>query len=406
MMKRRRNPSFLPKARESFVGRFKVGAVACLVGISLSTSALAQDRGTVRIESSGATALVSGFERVRQIRELASGDLLVLDGRNATPLLVDLETGTSRAVSRVGDGPGEFRQPSSLIALSGDSTAVVDLHRWVVLDGARPVATLRAWLAGVYPAQLKGVDRSGRVLEIRPEKYGVQLGTRVTPTHRNAATLLALVHRRASVDNGSAVAGIVDTIAQLRGAFRGVRRHTKPSRPGRPAITYELVQELATDDQAILFPDGWIAIAYSDPYRVEWRGPNGQRVGGARLPITRVRVDEFQKRATIVRGWPADSTLFASGDYPPWPDVLPPFLPEALLPSPDGSLVIRRTPDGRLPQTAYDLVSRRGAFTGRIVLKSNKRLVAFGRNAVYVVSRDGDGIETVERHDWPPRQAK
>lgn len=376
---------------------FALGAVAFLM--VASPPVLAQS-GSPTIELSSAIAVISGFERVRQVRELEDGTLLVLDGKRATPLLVDFEGGTNRAISRVGDGPGEFRQPSALIALRGDSTAVVDLNRWVILDGDRPVATLRAWLAGMYPPMVNGVDEYGRVLEVKPEKYGVQSGTRVTPTHRNAATMLVLLHRRATADGGQVVAGGPDTIGRLRGAFRGVRRHRVPGRAGVPPITYELVQELATDDQATLFPDGWLAIAHADPYRVEWRDRNGRRLTGAPLPFERVRVDDFQKRATIARGFPNDSSMFSSKDFPPWPDVLPPFLPEALLRSPDGSLVIRRTPDGRRSQTTYDVVNRQGVLTHKLVLKANSWLVGFGKKSAYVVRRDEDGIQTIERYQW------
>jgi len=345
--------------------------------------------------------VLSGFDRIHQVRELPDGQLLVTSRRSDTPLLVDLRAGTSRAVARAGDGPGEFRQPSALLALKDDSTLVVDLRRWVILHGSRPVVTVQAWLAGAYPPAISGIDEYGRVLEIKPATYGAQAGTRVTPTVRNATSLLVLLHHRAPTNSGNAVSGVIDTLARVAGAFRGIRRHTR-SRVNGPAVTYELAQELAGDDQALLFQDGWVAIVYASPYRVEWYAPDGRRAAEALLPFEKVAVDAFQKRAFIARSWPQDPTLFSPNDFPPWPDVLPPFLPGALLPAPDGRLVILRTPDGRRPGTMYDLIDRRGILTARLLLEENERLAGFGSNAVYVVSRGEDDVESIKRHPWPP----
>ena len=94
-------------------------------------------------------AVLSGFDAIHQVLGLSNGTLLVTGTRSETPWVVDLRRGTSEPVSRSGDGPGKFRQLSSSVSAGADSSVVVDMNRRSVLDGAQPVLTLRAWLAGV-----------------------------------------------------------------------------------------------------------------------------------------------------------------------------------------------------------------------------------------------------------------
>ncbi len=390
-------------AHQPVVPRHGAVATAAFIVLLMEAASVVLAQDSISAWRLGSpTASMSGFEDVRTVRELANGTVVVTSGRTAAPVVAHLERGVSSAISREGDGPGEFRQPSTIWALLGDSSLVLDLRRWVVLIGDQPTATLRSWLAGVYPPRIRGFDRLGRVLEVKPAAYGAQPGTRVAPTHRNATSLVALLHRRAPVASGEAVTGRPDTLVRLRGAYRGVRRIHK-SLPGFSNVTYELVQDLSADDQAVLFQDGWVAIAYADPYRVDWYDPSGRKTTGGPLPFERVPVDLTQKRAALARSWPSDPNLFKPEDYPPWPEVLPPFLVDAILPAPDGSLLIRRTPDAYRPGTRYDIVSRQGVLVGRLLLRANEWIVGFGQASAYVIRETADGLQFIERYSWPPR---
>jgi hypothetical protein len=345
--------------------------------------------------------LEDGLDQVRQVRELEDGTLLVLSSRSKVPLHADYATGLVNEVSREGAGPGEFRQPHALMALPGDSSLVCDADRCVILVGTRPVSTRRTWLVHAYGPRFEGADRHGRILEVRPSKYGTQPGTRLYPYHHIAESLAILIHHRAPTGSADAVTARVDTTAHVRGAFRGAKYHVRGSYRG-VGVRYGLISLLTGEEQATLFLDGWIAVAYAEPYRVDWITPDGRRIPGAPLPFVEVPVDDVQRKAAVARDFPRSPTLFAPEDYPHWPKVLPPFSDKALLAMPDGRVAIRRQVDARDPATVYDLVDRQGRLTAKLRLKPNENVAGFGRGAVYVIRKDREDLEWIERYSWPP----
>jgi hypothetical protein len=329
------------------------------------------------------------------------GSILILSSRSKVPLHADYRSGAVSDVSREGRGPGEFRQPHGLFALPGDSSIVVDGDRWIILVGTRPVGTQRTWMLHAYGPQLAGADALGRILEIRPSKYGTQPGVQLYPYHHTAESLAVLAHRRTGAEGPAAVHSVVDTIDRITGAFRGARYHVRGTYRGA-GVRYLLISVLTGEEQALLFLDGWIAIAYAEPYRVEWITPDGRRVVGGPLPFVEVAVDDAQKRAAVARDFSRDPTFFAPDDYPHWPRFLPPFANDALIAMPDGRLAIRRQVAARNPATVYDLVDRQGRLSATLGLAANERVAGFGGSSVYVVRQDRDELEWIERYAWPP----
>jgi hypothetical protein len=78
-----------------------------------------------------------------------------------------------------------------------------------------------------------------------------------------------------------------------------------------------------------------------------------------------------------------------------------PFLPGALQASAAGDLWIRRTPTAGRPETVYDVITRRGVTSGRLTLRENAQVAAIGRDAIYVIVTDDDGIQRLRRHPLP-----
>jgi hypothetical protein len=222
----------------------------------------------------------------------------------------------------------------------------------------------------------------------------------------SAESLLVIIrHRlplgRQNVDPSATLrlADRVDTIGRVRGAGRGQTLVWRDAPP--PPSQWLLENPLAAEDQAVLFRDGWVAVAFGDPYRVEWITPAGSRVRTRPLAIERVEVDDRMKRAIIAWRWPMVKPPFSPNELPPWPALLPPFLNAALLTAPDGSLVIRRAYNPLAPRTLYDVVDRAGELNRRISLPENDRIVGFGTRSVYTVTKDTDGVERLQRHPWP-----
>ena len=157
-------------------------------------------------------------------------------------------------------------------------------------------------------------------------------------------------------------------------------------------------------EQGILFADGWIAIARLDPYRVEWRTPDGRMVRGPQLTADLPRMDDREKQAFVEREAKATGRPARPIDQiPVWWTTVPPFegSRDALLAEPGGRLVIRRTPTAANPEARYDINDRNGVLTERVTMPANHRAVGFGTKSVYVAVTDDDGIQRLERHAWP-----
>lgn len=337
------------------------------------------------------------FLDVAAVRELQDGSTLVIDWSDRTLNIVGWSPVSARTIGRTGDGPGEYRAPRLLLALGNDSTLVPDWQngKWHVAHRDRLVSAVdrsqpmpRDW--GTI---LSGTDTLGHMLVLLGTRFPDEVRARGPGINAYAESLVVV-----RVNRGS---GKADSIAYVRGGFRGVARTSKTVAGG--VIHYTLINPLAVGDQAVLFPDGWIAVAYASPYRVEWRSPGGGIVRGEPLPDTKVPVDERVKAQVIADQWPPSPSTpkWRPDEFPGWPAVLPPFLKDALLALPDGRLAVRTTTVGAGKPVRYDIVDRQGRLSGVLQLKSSERLVGVGKGAVYSVVTDTDGSEILRRHRWP-----
>ncbi|HLA89094.1 MAG TPA: hypothetical protein VJL28_01530 [Gemmatimonadaceae bacterium] len=330
---------------------------------------------------------------------------MLVAGAGYLPLAVgDFRSREVEPVGREGDGPGEYREVTRIHALGGDSTLVEDRRRlrWIILDGSRAVATLATWAQGARGPTVAAVDGRGRVLELRASRYGEAAGVPVMQYAANAESLLVLIHRDViAAMSGRAARSEPDTVARLRGRFRGLRVARRGTYRDAP-LFFELHNPLGVEEQAMLFPDGWLALALFDPYRVDWITPEGRRLAGRPLPFTPTIVDDRQMRHAIVMWGPGGrQSVFGPTDFPNWPDNLPPFHNDALVAAPDGRLLIQRTSNALEPFTLYDIVDRAGELNGRLKLAANERIIGFGVRSVYVLVITDDDTQRLRRHPWP-----
>lgn len=356
----------------------------------------AQQARRIALRAPDAVAAVE-FTRVTSVRELRDGSLLVADQAEGRLVLVRWGSAEVTAIGRAGNGPGEYRAVGWLYALAGDSTLFTDsyLGRWLLLDGPSIVATVgeQRTLNRLLGGQLSGADEFGHVLGVRGEVFS----GRAPRTRETADSLLLLLAGRA--------AQRVDTIARLKGRGGG-GFHVGQREGGRPAFIVT-ANPLSSEDQALLFRDGWMAVARTEPYRVDWRAPDGRCVRGAPLPFTAVRVNDRERCAAMERVLPSGGSCDPSS-LPGWPETVPPFpspwlqrLAPALLAAPDGRLVIARTPTVTSPRRQYDVVDRTSRLVGVISMSSNETLIGFGARSVYTLSTDDLGVQTLRRHPWP-----
>jgi hypothetical protein len=337
----------------------------------------------------------SDFSGVVSVRELGSGELLVADGADNMLYVLSTDLKSRRSLGRQGSGPLEYRSPRFLFELAGDSTLVPDgaNRRWLIAKSRALVSTVAASHEALRSigANLIGADTSGHVAATRRTGVRVRVG---------GATVESLLVVRGQRKNGR-----VDTIARLRGRPVDSRELDK-SRSTNPMIATALGVPLETSEQALLFADGWLAIARLDPYRVEWIAPTGTRVASPAIRYRPIVVDSREKAAHFARVNAQARPRGAAGPVAErpgtlWPDEASPFADEALRAAPNGELLVRRRAHSTDPVSRYDVISRSGGVRATLVLPINARVVGYGNGALYVAVSDDDGLDALFRHAWP-----
>ena len=365
-------------------------ASAGLVGAAFPGSAQSAPARPISLAAPNAT-LNAEFSFISAVRELADGRVLVVDRAEKKLVVADWLKRDVTPVGRNGSGPGEYLQPSTLLSLGGDSTLLPDLRngRWLLLGGAAIIATVGpdspALRAGARSPL--GADRSGHVL----------LTMAIGGTARREATMPRLDSTQ--LVRVARTTGDADTLAMLKARPTTI----KIEGPADKATAISVrMNPLATGELAILFPDGWIAIARLEPYRIDWIAPDGKRIAGAPLPFERVRLDEREQRDYLNRQAVRNGTEVQDPrSYPDWPQFIPPFLPDALLAAPDGRLWIKRPASSANLNPPYDVIDRQGGLVARVAVDKDVVVVGFGRGVVFTSTTDENGLQKLQRRPFP-----
>lgn len=396
-----------------------IGGAGCalvMLGIAWSPELAAQEQElpVIRLPPAEAVFPNKRFSWIKSVRELSDGRLLVSDQIERALYVVDFQSGGIRTIGTIGEGPGEYQWPGFLYALAGDSTLFTDesRHKWFLMVGDSIVGILER--DAMTPVLLRvgsplGADRSGRVLVVE----GFAHAPGVPPIGRTQADSVRILRSTGRVVNSRAgiEAGRFDTIAELGGqGLAGVLVE-------RGLTPLQGISQLATEGLAWLFGDGWIAVAHPEPYRVDWRTPDGRWILGPRLPFTPVEVTRDEKcfrlsRVTLYTECRLDQFSVK------WPKHMPAFLRErlrttapsgtALRPAPGGMLLVLRTPTLEAPGNRYDVIDRTGALRGVFRLPVDQTIVGFGPSSLYVVRRNAVDLQTLSRHPWrlgPPPES-
>lgn len=242
------------------------------------------------------------FSDLTTIRELSDGRVLMFDRKEERLVVGDFPSGSVHDVARKGQGPAEFEFIRTLLPLAGDTTIAADMtRRWLILVGDSVVRKLLPEHPALQRTMLEplGADQNAHVL------------SRIFPGSLRGpaeSTLVILVHR---------VSGDVDTIAQLSVEGRRGRVSTVTTPGLGRGISVRRVP-LQAGESPLLFFDGWVAIVRLNPYRVDWRAPDGRWTLGRPLPVRSVRLTGSEKAAYVARNpWSRNAS--------DWPAELPPF---------------------------------------------------------------------------------
>jgi hypothetical protein len=330
---------------------------------------------------------VAEFGGVAGVTELHDGTLVVADHADRR-IVVLAPDGSRRTYDASGDGPAEFRVALPMHLIHRDTAAMfVGRSRWLAVTRASmtalsavPVAT-GTWVIGA--------DTVGRLLV-----EGTTSRTTDQPGPQRPYTPLTLVSRRSGA--------LAQSVGDIAGA-RVVRRRLA----GAAGVTsvVNLRAPLDAVEEARLAPDGWVAIARASPFRIDWLAPTGTRTLGAPIGVPSVRVSAAHRRAVIDGGRTAGPTTTAF-DTTLFPAVLPPFEPGALAIAPSGDAIIRLSVPPGVASVPHLVVDRRGRAVACWALPASERIVGRGRSAVYVVTTDADGLQSLFRRPWPARRQR
>lgn len=372
---------------QTYLGPFFPGLrVTCL--FTIATTSRAQEVPTWSVVNLEAKYERS-FDHILGAVELSDGRLIVLDDGL---FIVNLRQGMSVRISRYGDGPGEYRAPYRLLALRGDTTGYLDAARPRQLLFILPTGELRGSFAnrvGENASQPQGADAAGGIYTQHRRRGG-------PPASRDSSDVV----------RWDRIAARFDTVARLRHLMIA---HGPASSTGRPPPFF-------TFEQWSVNPDGRVAVVSVAPYRVTFFNPDRTVTVGPVIDVEQVRVTELHRmawldeesqpiralvsymggpRTWILKRRSPDEIRVAS-----WPEVLPPFRPDAVGYAPDGMLWIKRnTSDPSVP--TFDIIDRAGKRAGRIVLPKGLRLLTHGKDGVYLVREDADGLQYLELYGLP-----
>jgi hypothetical protein len=193
-----------------------------------------------RTLASPETEFATPFTQIAGVRELRDGRVILIDERDRVVQLLDLASGTATTIGRQGSGPGEYRLPIAIFALSGDSTGPIYAsgvpwsNRGGVFQSLDSVPLLR-WSRGT-----SRIDTLGYIG--RPKGFAK---------------------------------------SSMRGRAHVIR--VGPSVPFTPI------------DQFAVSMDGRVAIVDADDYRITWSDLDGRRTRTAPIAHSPLRVTEAHK---------------------------------------------------------------------------------------------------------------
>jgi hypothetical protein len=355
---------------------------ACVTAIGTQTPAPRQLRPAT-------DSLPEEFNRIVGVRELPDGRVLVSDPGDRRLVVVDFKTKTVQQIGREGRGPGEYGLPTQFYPLAGDSILMPDVlnGRWLILQGSAIVRTVPPDDPVVSATRngFRGADARGHILAT-----GVILPTRTQVLGKGDSTALILVDRST---------GIADTITRLRVAPTTVK--VDVDKGGKVSQMRWFPPILSVGEETLIFPDGWIAVARLEPYRIEWRSPDGSWIRPPPIELTEPRMNDRQKQVYLDRRSRATGKPAVRPSDDSWPATIPPFQSRPMIPLPDGRVLILRTPTADVSGNRYEVVDRTGRRLAIVDLPETERILAVGTRGAYVVTTDEDGIQRIRRHPWP-----
>ena len=305
------------------------------------------------------------FSRIRGVRELSDGSVLIADQTEIAVYRIRFETGERVQIGREGAGPHEYDSPTGLYALPGDSSLLKDTR-----NGRLAVLSPDGVSGESYPIRGNGFSRIFAQSDT--------VGNLFWPEDRSLILRL---------DRGT---GRIDTVTTL-----------EPQDTFMDNGRTRTVAFSVSDWWAVTW-DGRVAVARHTPYRVDWYGLDGSETRGPAVvyepfPVRRRERRQWDERprSSMALGGSSSGGRAA----PPkdrFPDHLPPFEWRQVHTTPEGEAwVLRQQPAGTT-RSLFDVFDATGTRVRQVRLPEGRDVVGFGRGTLYVTREDDDGLLWLE----------
>lgn len=347
------------------------------------------------------------FSFVSGAVEIKGGRLIVIDGLETQLFVIDFAKGTRTSLGRQGSGPGEYRIPSGVFRMRGDTI-------WTLDAGQMRIAAFNPDLTPgtAFPFLMFDQQNSSA------------LSAPFFNDDRGRLYAASMVIQGARTSTGGSMqfpesVGVVRMDARDKTARSEIARVRFPV-SGKPemqvsgtSIKYKMAfPGLVASDVWAAFPDGRVVIVRGASYTVEFIGADGKHSAPTRVAYERIKVTDEDKKAEMDdakrlaaeqlkaarKAMPANMTL-AFELTPPaqWPNEYPALSGVAGLPAPNGTLWVKRAIPVRRGREQWDVIDRAGKLVARWQLPRKVTVVGLGEGFVYTVRTDEDDLRYLQR---------
>ena len=339
------------------------------------------------------------FSNITGVREMRDGSLLVADRLERAVYRLDFDGGDYYQLGDNGQGPQEYEQPMGLFAMPGDSTLMIDMGnaRSAVMDPYGDITETRNIMSDAGFMMPGGVDSQGRLL--------VDGTSMVTGGTANQSVVPLMRLDRASGD--------IDTLASLNRTPPRMSNETQtlqsPSGGGVRLRGSMIPQPFTIPDRWVVLPDGRVAIARFENYRLDYVHPDGRITRGPAVdyePLEVTRRDrelweESMSNRTAVMSTPNGSQTInlpaPDMSQVEFPDFLPPFT-RNMFAAPDGTVWVERQQHMDEDRPLLDVFDSDGNLVNQVRLPAARTVLGIGDGVVYARYQDADDLQWLERY--------
>ena len=331
------------------------------------------------------------------LAELRDGRVVVSDRIERTYSVADFRTRERRTIGRNGIGPTEYQVPFGPIRWRGDTLLGYDPQNRrllkIIEDGTfvGSVSFPAPRVGGINSYSVpRGVDPDGRIYWDSPI---IQMEPVVQRLMQ--ARIVRWLPGADSVEEAQRFADHADFEHRFR--YRAIPQ----------------------TDAWVVAPDGRIGVLSAAEYRLRWFRNGAAVETGPPIPHTPLRLTSADREAFRAKkalepmsgastsGSPGAMPLMgverARASFPDsiFPEIMPPFEIGGALLSPGGDIWVKRTGPARETSPRVDVLDASGKLRGVVRLPVRTRLFAVGKDWIYLINSDENGLQTLERYAYP-----